>query len=65
MLSSDLTRACGSEGGMPLPRLRLFELEDLAWFPSLIRDLATDYLRFMEMRLDLHKPVAPLLERAI
>jgi hypothetical protein len=44
-----------------LPRLQLFELEDLRWFPSTIRDLATDYLRFMETRFALHKPVVPLL----
>jgi hypothetical protein len=50
---------------MPLPRLQLFELEDLAWFPSLIRDLATDYLHFMEAYFGLHKPVVPLLEQAI
>lgn len=35
---------------MPLPRLQLFELEDLTWFPHTIRDLATDYLHFMETR---------------
>jgi hypothetical protein len=44
-----------------LPRLQLFELEDLRWFPSTIRDLATDYLRFMETRFALHKPVVPLI----
>ena len=32
---------------MPLPRLQLFELEDLEWFPHTIRDLALDYLGFM------------------
>ena len=25
-----------------IPRLQLVELEDLAWFPKTIRDLATD-----------------------
>lgn len=50
---------------MKLPRLQLFELEDLAWFPLLIRDLATDYLQFMETRLGLHKPVIPLLKQAL
>jgi hypothetical protein len=33
-----------------LPRLQLFELEDLAWFPRTIRNLATDYLQFMQER---------------
>ena len=46
---------------MSLPRLQLFELEDLTWFPQTIRDLATDYLHFMEIRFALHKPVVPLL----
>lgn len=46
---------------VPLPRLQLFELEDLTWFPHTIRDLATDYLHFMETRFALHKPVVPLL----
>jgi hypothetical protein len=46
---------------VPLPRLQLFELEDLGWFPPTIRDLATDYLHFMETRFALHKPVVPLL----
>ena len=38
---------------MALPRLQLFELEDLPWFPRPIRDLATDYLRLMEVRFEL------------
>ena len=46
---------------MPLPRLQLFELEDMTWFPHTLRDLATDYLHFMETRFALHKPVVPLL----
>ncbi len=46
---------------MPLPRLQLFELEDQAWFPPAIRDLATDYLVFMETRFALHEPVVPIL----
>jgi hypothetical protein len=50
---------------MPLPRAQLFELEDLPWFPPAIRDLATDYLHFMETRFALHKPVVPLLLDAL
>jgi hypothetical protein len=46
---------------MPLPRFQLFELEDLSWFPSAIRDLATDYLHFIQRRFDLHKPKVKLL----
>ena len=50
---------------MPLPRFQLFELEDLPWFPRAIRDLATDYLHFVEKRFHLHKPVVPLLRRGL
>src|SRR5579863_9880896 len=48
---------------MALLRLHLFELEDLEWFPHTIRNLALDYLGFMEVRFALHKPVMPLLRR--
>jgi hypothetical protein len=50
---------------MRLPRLQLFELEDLAWFPRTIRDLATDYLHFMEEHFALNAPVVPLLREQI
>ena len=48
---------------MALPRLHLFELEDLEWFPHTIRNLALDYLGFVEVRFALHKPAMPLLRR--
>ena len=44
-----------------IPRLQLVELEDLAWFPKTIRDLATDYLQFVEDRFGIHEPVVPIL----
>ena len=48
---------------MRLPRIQLFELEDLPWFPGTIRDMATDYLEFINSRLALHGPMmAPLCE---
>ena len=47
---------------MSIPRLHLFELEDQPWFPAAIRDLATDYLHFMETTFAMHRPVVPLLE---
>ena len=50
---------------MPIPRLQLFELEDFGWFPRTIRDLATDYLHFMEMRFALHRPAVPLLREIL
>lgn len=50
---------------MPIPRLQLFELEDQPWLPAVVRDVATDYLRFVERRFRLHLHVLPLLRRAI
>lgn len=50
---------------MPIPRLQLFELEDLPWFPRVLRDLATDYLHFVERSLHLERPVVPILADAV
>ena len=50
---------------MSIPRLHLFELEDQPWFPAAIRDLATDYLHFMETTFAMHRPVVPLLADAL
>ena len=50
---------------MPIPRLHLFELEDQSWFPTTIRDLATDYIHFLETTLRLHQPVVALLGEAL
>jgi hypothetical protein len=46
-------------------RLHLFELEDQSWFPATIRDLATDYLHFMQSAWVVHRSVVPLLEEAL
>lgn len=46
-------------------RRHLFELEDLAWFPAGIRDLATDYLHFIEAWVALHRAIAPLVADAL
>lgn len=51
--------------GSVLPRLQGLELEDQAWFPPTIRDLATDYLRFIETRLDLDRPLVPVLAEVL
>lgn len=50
---------------MRIPRIHLFELEDQPWFPSVIRDLATDYLHFMEMKCALHRPAVRLVAGAL
>src|SRR5512132_4206197 len=46
-------------------RLHLFELEDQSWFPATIRDLATDYLHFMQNTWALHRSMAPFIEEAL
>jgi hypothetical protein len=48
-----------------IPRVHAFELEDQSWFPTTIRDLATDYLEFVERTFHLHKPIVPLLADAL
>src|SRR3954466_3490049 len=50
---------------MAIPRLQIFKLEDLPWFPRTIRDLATDYIQFLEKRFALHEPIVPLLRDAL
>lgn len=50
---------------MLIPRLHLFELEDLQWFPTTIRDLMTDYLHFIEQRFRVHEPAVPLLHEVL
>jgi len=50
---------------MALPRLQLVELEDQPWVPRVARDLATDCLRFVEDRFQLHLRALPILERAL
>jgi len=51
----------GTEVMIPIPRFHLFELEDQPWFPAVVRDLATDYLHFVETTFALHRPVVALL----
>ena len=46
-------------------RLHLFELEDQPWFPATIRDLATDYLQFIQTRFRLDRAMAPVVRRVL
>jgi len=39
----------------------IFEFEDLSWFPSVIRESMTDYLRYLITAIDFYKPVTPLI----
>ncbi|MDQ2794426.1 MAG: class I SAM-dependent methyltransferase [Bacteroidota bacterium] len=46
-------------------RLRLFEFEDLPWFPTIVRAGMMDYLRFMISLLGTYRPIAPLLAEGL
>src|SRR5437868_11913431 len=50
---------------MTFPRLQLFEFEDQTWFPAIVRDLATDYLAFMQTTFGLDRPIVPILAEAL
>jgi hypothetical protein len=46
-------------------RRQVFEFMDLPWFPSLLRDFMTDYLRHACRVLRIYEPFAPLLRHAL
>ena len=46
-------------------RLHLFELEDQPWFPRVVRDLATDYLHFIQHAVKLEGALLPLVKKAL
>jgi hypothetical protein len=46
-------------------RRQLIELEDQPWFPATIRDLATDYLQFVQTKLRFHRVMMPLVKRVM
>lgn len=46
-------------------RFRGFEFEDQSWFPEIIRDSMTDYLRFLFHTFNLYEPVLPILKDAL
>ncbi len=44
---------------------RGFEFEDQPWFPGIIRNGMTDYLRFLFTTFNLYQPVLPLLKESL
>lgn len=46
-------------------RFHLFELEDQPWFPVIVRDLATDYLQFIQTRFRLDRAMMPIIRRVL
>src|SRR5687768_1700659 len=45
--------------------IRLFEFEDLEWFPDTIRRSMVDYLSFFLRNTDYYKPVFPLIAECL
>ncbi|WP_299554272.1 hypothetical protein [Seonamhaeicola sp.] len=48
-----------------MPRIHLFEFEDLKWFPSSLRDYMTDFLQFISNKFDVYKPIVPVIEEGL
>lgn len=48
-----------------MPRLHLFEFEDLEWFPHFLRNYGTDFLQFVSNKMKIYQPIVPLLEEAL
>lgn len=46
-------------------RFHLLELEDQPWFPATIRDLATDYLQFIQTLFRFDLAMAPLIRQVL
>ncbi len=46
-------------------RLQLFEFEDLSWFPSVIRESMTDYLRYCLNTSNFYKPTTSFLAECL
>ncbi|ALI98196.1 hypothetical protein [Rufibacter tibetensis] len=46
-------------------RLHLFELEDQAWFPHVVRQGMMDVLRFMITAIGIYKPIVPFLAKGL
>ena len=44
-------------------RFQLIELEDQPWYPRVVRDLATDYLQFIQAHFRLDRAMTPVLRR--
>jgi len=44
-----------------MKRVHLFEIEDLNWFPSFIRNHMTDFLQFLSNKSKIYKPIVNLL----
>lgn len=48
-----------------LNRIQLFEFGDQKWFPQVLRDYTTDFLQFVATKLDVYRPIVPIIEKGL
>lgn len=48
-----------------LNRIQLFEFGDQKWFPNTLRDYTTDFLQFVVNKLDVYRPIVPIIEKGL
>ena len=48
-----------------MPRIHLFEFEDLAWFPHILRNYMTDFLQAVSHVFDVYEPIMPIIEKGL
>ncbi len=46
-------------------RVHVFEFEDQGWFPTFLRNYATDFLQFLSNQTKMYKPILPILVKAL
>lgn len=45
--------------------IQLFEFGDQKWFPKTLRDYTTDFLQFIANKLDVYRPIIPVIEKGL
>lgn len=48
-----------------MKRFHALEWEDLKWFPTSWRDYGTDYLNFISAKLEIYKPILPVIKKGL
>ncbi len=48
-----------------MKRFHALEWEDLNWFPASWRDYGTDYLNFIAAKLEIYKPILPVIKKGL
>jgi hypothetical protein len=46
-------------------KLQLFEFEDLSWFPDIIRESMTDYLRYLLNTVNFYEPITSVIKEGL